>query len=224
MPPPLPILMTFPLPPSAHRPDVEVAATAARGGVRAGPARRHPGPARPSRRRAAGARGAGGPRGRGTRVPASDVTRGRLADAVATAFNEGEGVAVALDNGDRRRFSAHPTCSNCGAAAPALTPILFSFNNRGARAPGAMASAPSWSTTNRSSCPTPGRAWRRVRSIRGPNRGTKPPSQSCARTARAKGIPLDAPWTDLSGKARHSCSTAPAGDSSALLPFLQRLE
>src|SRR5205085_2813776 len=51
------------------------------------------------------------------RLPASDATRGRLADAVATAFNEGEGVAVALDNGDRRRFSAHPTCSNCGTAA-----------------------------------------------------------------------------------------------------------
>src|SRR5436189_278977 len=70
------------------------------------------------------------------RLPASDATRGRLADAVATAFNEGEGVAVALDNGDRRRFSAHPTCSNCGTAAPALTPILFSFNNPRGACPG----------------------------------------------------------------------------------------
>src|SRR5882762_1116896 len=70
------------------------------------------------------------------RLPPSDVTRGRLADAVATAFNEGEGVAVALDNGDRRRFSSHPTCSNCGTAAPALTPILFSFNNPRGACPG----------------------------------------------------------------------------------------
>src|SRR2546429_2996868 len=63
---------------------------------------------------------------RSTLFPYPTLFRSRLADAVATAFNEGEGVAVALDNGDRRRFSAHPTCSNCGTAAPALTPILFS--------------------------------------------------------------------------------------------------
>src|SRR5207247_9700687 len=68
--------------------------------------------------------------------PAPAATRGRLADAVATAFNEGEGVAVALDNGDRRRFSAHPTCSSCGTAALALTPILFSFNNPRGACPG----------------------------------------------------------------------------------------
>src|SRR5207244_2868593 len=48
-------------------------------------------------------------------------------------FSEGEGVAVTLDNGDRRRFSEHPTCSSCGTPAPALAPSLFSFNNpRGA--------------------------------------------------------------------------------------------
>src|SRR5207247_1411917 len=70
------------------------------------------------------------------RLPASEGNRGRLADAVATAFNEGEGVAVALENGDRRRFSEHPTCSNCATPAPALTPILFSFNNPRGACPG----------------------------------------------------------------------------------------
>src|SRR2546429_9721670 len=73
---------------------------------------------------------------RSTLFPYPTLFRSRLADAVATAFNEGEGVAVALDNGDRRRFSAHPTCSNCGTAAPALTPILFSFNNPRGACPG----------------------------------------------------------------------------------------
>src|SRR5207248_2569690 len=70
------------------------------------------------------------------RLPASEGNRARLADAVATAFNEGEGVAVALENGDRRRFSEHPTCSHCGTPAPALTPILFSFNNPRGACPG----------------------------------------------------------------------------------------
>src|SRR5207244_3521323 len=67
------------------------------------------------------------------RVGAADASRGRLADAVATAFSEGEGVAVMLENGSRRRFSEHPTCSSCGTPAPVLAPSLFSFNNpRGA--------------------------------------------------------------------------------------------
>ena len=58
------------------------------------------------------------------RVAAADASRGRLTDAVATAFSEGEGVAVTLDNGDRRRFSEHPTCSSCGTPAPALVTEL----------------------------------------------------------------------------------------------------
>src|SRR6184192_3480240 len=113
------IAITFPLPPSAHRPEVDVAAQLrAAGFVRAQLdgvlVRLDPHDAEQRVREA-----------REDlvvvdRLAASDATRGRLADAVATAFNEGEGVAVALDNGDRRRFSAHPTCSNCGTAAPAL--------------------------------------------------------------------------------------------------------
>ena len=70
------------------------------------------------------------------RVTSSDANRGRLADAVATAFNEGEGVAVALDNGSRHRFSEHPTCSRCGAPGTVLTPNLFSFNNPRGACPG----------------------------------------------------------------------------------------
>src|SRR5438309_1656341 len=104
------IAVTFPLPASAHRPDVEVAAQLrAAGFVRAQLdgvlARLDPPDAEQRVREAQEVLVVV------DRLPASDATRGRLADAVATAFNEGEGVAVALDNGDRRRFSAHPTCS-----------------------------------------------------------------------------------------------------------------
>src|SRR6266850_1650688 len=100
---PPPILMTFPLPPSAHRPDVEVAAQLrAAGFVRAQVdgvlARLDPPDAEQRVREAQEVLVVV------DRLPASDATRGRLADAVATAFNEGEGVAVALDNGDSRRF------------------------------------------------------------------------------------------------------------------------
>src|SRR5205809_4692074 len=130
-----PVLVTFPLPASAHRPDVEVAAQLrAAGFVRAqidGTLMRLDPPDAEQR-----VRQAEEVLVVVDRLPALEGNRGRLADAIATAFNEGEGVAVALENGDRRRFSAHPTCSNCGTPAPGLTPILFSFNHPRGASPG----------------------------------------------------------------------------------------
>src|SRR5213593_2684776 len=127
-----PVLVTFPLPPSAHRPDVDVAAQLrAAGFVRAqadGALFRLDEPDVERR-----VREAAEVLVVVDRLAVLEANRGRLADAVATAFSEGEGVALALANGDRRRFCEHPTCSTCGAPAPTLSPILFSFNNpRGA--------------------------------------------------------------------------------------------
>src|SRR3989442_1121476 len=120
------LVIAFPLPASAHRPDVELAAQLrAAGFVRAqldGTVTRLDEPDAERRVRAAEEVLVVV-----DRLPASEENRGRLADAVATAFNEGEGVALALHNGDPRRFSEHPTCSNCGTPAPALAPVLFPF-------------------------------------------------------------------------------------------------
>src|SRR6185436_7799469 len=127
-----PILVTFPLPSSASRPDVEIAAQLrAAGFVRAqldGAVVRLDEPEVEQQLRSA----------RDIlvvvdRIGATDANRGRLSEAVATAFNEGEGVAVALENGSSRRYSEHPTCSRCGTPGPILSPTLFSFNSpRGA--------------------------------------------------------------------------------------------
>jgi len=57
----------------------------------------------------------------------------RAVEAFATAFAEGEGVALVLHEGGRLRFTEHPACSRCDAPAVNVTPALFSFNNpRGA--------------------------------------------------------------------------------------------
>src|SRR5467141_172859 len=220
---PLPVLITFPLPASAHRPDVEVAAQLrAAGFVRAqldGVLARLDPPDAEQRVREA----------REVlvvvdRLPPSDATRGRLADAVATAFNEGEGVAVALDNGDRRRFSAHPTCSNCGTAAPALSPILFSFNNPRGACPACNGFGAVLEYDESLIVPYP----RKSLAQGALDPWTKPRYEGRRRilreTARAKGIPLDAPWTDLSGKARHFLLNGASGRFLGMLPFLQRLE
>ncbi len=217
------LLIAFPLPASAHRPDVDVAAQLrAAGFVRAQLdgvlVRLDPHDAEQRVREAREVLVVV------DRLAASDATRGRLADAVATAFNEGEGVAVALDNGDRRRFSAHPTCSNCGTAAPALRPILFSFNNPRGACPGCNGFGAVLEYDESLIVPHP----RKSLAQGALDPWTKPRYEGRRRilreTARVRGIPLDAPWEDLTDKARHFLLHGASGRFLGMLPFLQRLE
>jgi len=217
------LIIAFPLPASAHRPDVEVAAQLrAAGFVRAqldGVLARLETPDAEQR-----VREAQEVLVVVDRLPASDANRGRLADAVATAFSEGEGVAVALDNGDRRRFSAHPTCSNCGTAAPALSPILFSFNNPRGACPACNGFGAVLEYDESLIVPHPGKSL--AQGALAP--WTKPRYEGRRRilreTARAKGIPFDTPWADLTKKARHFLLNGASGRFLGMLPFLQRLE
>src|SRR3954469_22194998 len=69
------------------------------------------------------------------RLVAEPGSVGRLCEAVATAFQEGEGIAVVLHEGaaGKLRFTEFPACSNCDTPSVTVTPALFSFNNpRGA--------------------------------------------------------------------------------------------
>src|SRR5437763_10289428 len=220
---PLPIVISFPLPPSAHRPDVELAAQLrAAGFVRA---QLDGAPVRLDEPDAEGrVRGAGEVLVVVDRLPASEGNRGRLADAVATAFNEGEGVAVALENGDRRRFSEHPTCSHCATPAPALTPILFSFNNPRGACPGCNGFGAVLEYDESLIVPDP----RRSLASGALDPWTKPRYEGRRRVlreaARTKRIPLDAPWRDLSAEARRFLLHGASGRFLGMFPFLERLE
>jgi excinuclease ABC subunit A len=69
------------------------------------------------------------------RLESAPGSTSRLCEALATAFQEGEGVAVVLchDTATRLRFTQFPACSSCDTPAATVTPALFSFNNpRGA--------------------------------------------------------------------------------------------
>ncbi len=82
------------------------------------------------------------------RLEAGAAAASRLVEALATAFQEGEGVAIVVvpstSSGQasstssgpaarRMRFTEFPACSSCDAPAAMVTPALFSFNNpRGA--------------------------------------------------------------------------------------------
>src|SRR5882762_4842058 len=218
-----PILVTFPLPASAHRPDVEVAAQLrAAGFVRAqidGEVVRLDEADAEGRVRAA----------REVlvvvdRIATTDANRGRLADAVATAFSEGEGVALALSNGDRRRFSEHPTCSSCGTPAPTLTPTLFSFNNPRGACPGCNGFGAVLEYDESLIVPDPARSL----AAGALDPWTKPRYEGRRRllreTARARRIPLDAPWRDLAKEDRRFLLRSNEGRDLGIFPFLERLE
>src|SRR6184192_1166522 len=220
---PLPILITFPLPSSAHRPDIDVAAQLrAAGFVRAqldgAIVRLDQTDAEQAVRQAAEVLVVV------DRLAASEPNRGRLTDAVATAFSEGEGVAIALENGDRRRFSAHPTCSNCGTAAPALSPILFSFNNPRGACPGCNGFGAVLEYDESLIVPDPKRSL--AQGALDP--WTKPRYEGRRRilreAGRARGIPLDTAWRDLPERDRHFLLHGATGRFLGMLPFLERLE
>ncbi len=93
---------------------------------RAASSRRAPGRARPHP--SEGVAGGGGPPRRRARVRAAGSPK-----AVATAFQEGEGVAVALRTRPAARVHRVPRLQRCDTPAATVTPALFSFNNpRGA--------------------------------------------------------------------------------------------
>jgi len=217
------LVIAFPLPASAHRPDVELAAQLrAAGFVRAQldcTVTRLDEPDAERRVRAAEEVLVVV-----DRLPASEENRGRLADAVATAFNEGEGVALALHNGDRRRFSEHPTCSNCGTPAPPLAPILFSFNNPRGACPGCNGFGAVLEYDESLIVPDT----RKSLAQGALDPWTKPRYEGRRRilreTARARGIPFDAAWHDLPERDRHFFLHGASGRFLGMFPFLTRLE
>ncbi len=218
-----PVVVSFPLPASAHRPDVEVAAQLrAAGFVRAqidGETVRLDEEGAEQRVRA----------GKDVlvlvdRIDPTEENRGRLADAVATAFSEGEGVAVALNNGDRRRFSEHPACSSCGCAAPVLTPTLFSFNNPRGACPSCNGFGAVLEYDESLIVPDP----RRSLADGALDPWTKPRYEGRRRllreTARARGVGLDVGWKDIPARERHFLLHNTDGRYLGMFPFLERLE
>jgi excinuclease ABC subunit A len=150
---------------------------------------------------------------------------GRLVEAISTAFQEGEGVAVVVhDAGGRLRFTEHPSCSACDTPALAPTPALFSFNNpRGACA----------------TCNGFGAVLEYDESLIVPNPAlalsdgaidpwTKPRYEARRRllleTARKHKIDPNRPWARLKAADRALLLTGKSGRFVGIIPFLRGLE
>jgi excinuclease ABC subunit A len=158
------------------------------------------------------------------RIRVTAGNRGRLADSVATAFAEGEGLAEIRGIATSLRFSQHPRCTACGTPMLPLTPALFSFNNPRGACPGCngfgavleydeslIVRDPTKSLDEGALDPwTKPRYTRRRRLLR--------------QAADAQGISLDKPWSELTKTQRRYLLHNTSGRFKGIFPFLRDLE
>ncbi len=158
------------------------------------------------------------------RVAATPANRGRIADAIALAFTEGDGAAEAFADDARLTFSQHPRCSGCGEPAAQLTPALFSFNNPRGACPGCNGFGAVLEYDEGLIVPDPKRTlaggaldpWTK------PRYGNK--RRLLADAAGREGIPLDVPWNRLKASERRFLLHGKSGRFRGIFPFLRALE
>jgi excinuclease ABC subunit A len=169
------------------------------------------------------------------RLTTGDDVRGRLVDAIGTAFREGDGDCVILFNegvtsarfptrATRWRFTERFECANDGTRAPAPTPQLFSFNSpRGAckRCNGFGATL---EYDEALIVPYPDRSLRdgAIDPWRMPRYENK--RRALAEFAKREHIATDVAWQKLSAAQRHKLLHARVRGYKGIFPFLVDLE
>ncbi|HEU5051133.1 MAG TPA: excinuclease ABC subunit UvrA, partial [Gemmatimonadales bacterium] len=158
------------------------------------------------------------------RLTAAAASAPRIREAVAAAFDEGEGVAVVAHERGRMRFTEFPACSQCDTPAAAPTPSLFSFNNPRGACGACNGFGATLEYAESLVVPDPERSladgaidpW------------TKPRYETRRRlllaTARAMGADVDAPWRRLAAATRHHLLHGKKGRYLGIFPFLKGLE
>jgi excinuclease ABC subunit A len=158
------------------------------------------------------------------RIRVAPGIRARLADSIAVAFGEGEGLARVLASGDALDLSRHPRCLTCGTPAPRLTPALFSFNNPAGACPGCNGFGAVLEYDESLIVPDPDRSladgaldpWTKPRYV-GRRRLLRD-------TARRRGIPWSDPWRTIAATDRRFLLYEKAGRFVGVFPFLRALE
>ena len=169
------------------------------------------------------------------RLAVDDESRGRLADAIGTAFREGDGDCVILfaapvasgrfpQSAERWRFTERFECANDGTRAPSPTPQLFSFNSpRGAckRCNGFGATL---EYDEALIVPYPDRSLKdgAIDPWRMPRYESK--RRALIEFAKRERIPADVPWQKLTDAQRHKLLHGRARGYKGIFPFLVDLE
>jgi excinuclease ABC subunit A len=169
------------------------------------------------------------------RLVVGEEVRGRLTDAVSTAFREGDGDATILlvDAGpavkgraplDRMRFTERFQCPNDGTIAPAPTPQLFSFNSPRGACVQCNGFGAVLEYDEHLIVPYPERSLRDGAI----DPWTKPRYENKRRTlaefAKKEGIELDAPWQTLPSAQRERLLHASTRGYKGIFPFMRDLE
>ena len=158
------------------------------------------------------------------RLGAQESDRLRISDAIATAFQQGEGAALAVHAGGRIRFSESPACSSCETPAPSITPALFSFNNPRGACGGCNGFGAVLEYDESLVIPDPSRSL--AQGAIDP--WTKPRYETRRRmlieAARKLGADPDKPWARLKAAYRRELLYGKVGRYLGIFPFLKGLE
>jgi excinuclease ABC subunit A len=169
------------------------------------------------------------------RLVVGDEARSRLADALSTAFREGDGDAVILFTDSiaspfdgnpvtRLRFTERFECPNDGTTAPAPTPQLFSFNSPRGACPRCNGFGAVLEYDESLVVPYPERSLRDGAI----DPWTKPRYDNMRRKlaefAKKEGIPMDVPFQELGVAQRHKLLKANVRGYKGIFPFLHDLE
>jgi excinuclease ABC subunit A len=148
----------------------------------------------------------------------------RLVESLATAFGEGEGIALVLHDAGRLRFTERPACSACDTPAAAITPALFSFNNPRGACTGCNGFGAVLEYDESLVIPDPSRSI----AAGAIDPWTKPRYETRRRlllhTARALGVDPEQPWAGLGPKEQRELLHGKHGRYVGIFPFLKGLE
>jgi excinuclease ABC subunit A len=161
---------------------------------------------------------------------------GRLADAIGTAFAEGEGDCVvvvpdpatpdriAISPAGRMQFTERFECSTDGTRAPTPTPQLFSFNSPRGACPTCNGFGATLDYDLDLIVPHPERSLKdgAIDPWTMPRYDGK--RRALAEFAKRERISMTAPWRDLSDDARDQLLRARTRGFKGILPFLKDLE
>jgi len=159
--------------------------------------------------------------------------RGRIAEAVATAFRDGDGDCVVIEvpthritdsPSHRLRFTERFECPNDGFRAPQPSPQLFSFNNPRGACPTCNGFGATLEYDEALIVPDPERSLRDGAI----DPWTKPRYDGRRRTlaefASREGIPMTTPWHELRRDQRHQLLHARTRSFKGIFPFMSDLE
>jgi excinuclease ABC subunit A len=162
------------------------------------------------------------------RLVVSPDARGRLADAIATSFAEGDGECVVFGGSGaeefRLRFTERFECAYDGTRGVAPTPQLFSFNSPRGACPTCNGFGATLEYDETLIIPHPERSLR-TGAI---DPWTKPrydnKRRALAEFARANGMDMDTPWKDLPAEQREKLLRGKARGYKGIFPVLRDLE